>query len=90
MDAVMIQERNKIQKLIYYISQILRDAKTRYSKLEKLVYALIVIRKLRPYFQAHTVILLTNQLIKSILHQPDMSRRITKHVTKLFKFDIKF
>lgn len=43
---------------------VLRDAEIRYSRLEKLVYALLIVaRKLRLYFQAHTT-LLTDQSIE--------------------------
>lgn len=64
---------------------------TRYSKLEKLVYALLIVAwKLQPYFQVHTITLLTDQPIKSILHQPDTFECITKWTIKLFEFDIRF
>lgn len=69
----------------------LEGAETHYTKLENLVYALfITARKLQPYFQAHIIILLTDQLIKSILHQLDTSRQVTKWIDKLFEFGIKF
>ena len=69
MSAVLIQDRNKVQKPIYYVSRTLRDAETRYSKVEKLAYSfLIAARKLRPYFQTHSIILLVDQPIKTILY----------------------
>lgn len=90
-DGRSAHTRDKIQKPIYYISRILRDAETRYSKLEKQVYALLITAwKLRPYFQAHTIALLINQPIKSILHWPDTSRCIIKWTIELSKFDVKF
>ena len=39
---VLVKEEAKIQRSIYYISRVLRDAKTRYTKLEKLTYALLI------------------------------------------------
>jgi hypothetical protein len=40
-----------IQRLVYYISEVLHDTKTRYLKVHKLIYAvLIASRKLRHYF----------------------------------------
>lgn len=51
MGIVLIHEWNKIQRPIYHVSQILRNMETRYSKLEKMVYALLIVaRKLRPFF----------------------------------------
>ena len=49
--VVLIKEEDKIQKLAYYISKVLWGANTRYLKIEKLAYALIiVVRKLCHYF----------------------------------------
>lgn len=91
MSAVLIQEKDRISKPIYYISKILRDAKTRYSKLEKLVYALLIVSwKLHPYFQAHTIILLIDQPMNSVLHKSDTFGHITKWAIELSEFDIKF
>ena len=46
----------------------LLDAKTRYPELEKLALALIVAsRKLRPYFHAHIIEVLTNYPLRQVL-----------------------
>ena len=89
--AVVIKEEAKIQRPIYYISRTLRDAEIRYTKLEKLTYALLIAaRRLRPYFQGHTITLLTDQSIKAILHREDASGRIAKWVIELTEFDINY
>ena len=50
----MLREEEKIQWPIYYMSKSLLDVETRYSKLEKLAFSLMVAsRKLRSYFHAH-------------------------------------
>ena len=57
----------------------LRDVETRYTKLEKLTYALLIaVWRLRRYFQGHIVALLTDQPIKAILHRMDASGRMAK------------
>ncbi|XP_077215904.1 uncharacterized protein LOC143850547 [Tasmannia lanceolata] len=66
-------------------------AETRYQRVEKLVYALIMAaRKLRPYFQAHTIKVLTGQPLRQILHRPDTSGRLVKWAVELGEFDIKY
>ena len=53
-NAVLIREKDKVQKPVYYISKVLMGVKTRYLKIEKLAYDfLIASRKLQHYFQAH-------------------------------------
>ena len=58
--ASMVRERDRVQQPIYYYSRALRGVEERYSKMEKLVLALVTTAKrLRPYFQAHTIEILT-------------------------------
>ncbi|CAL8163667.1 unnamed protein product [Prunus armeniaca] len=53
-------------------------------KLEKLILALVVsTRKLRPYYQAHRVIIMTDFPLRSILHSPDASQLLMKWAIKL-------
>ncbi|GFS37771.1 hypothetical protein Acr_00g0053840 [Actinidia rufa] len=48
-------------------------------RIEKIAYALMIAaRKLRHYFQAHSIIVLTNQPLKQILQRPDTSGRLLK------------
>ena len=57
---VLIQVDNRIQRPVYYVSKSLHDAEVRYLPLEKAIFALVhATRKLPHYFQAHTVIVLT-------------------------------
>jgi hypothetical protein len=40
--------------------------------MEKLAFALITaMRKLRPYFQAHTIVVLTNHPLRKTMSKPD-------------------
>ncbi|XP_075670242.1 uncharacterized protein LOC142640014 [Castanea sativa] len=49
--AALIREEGRKQLLVYYVSQAFQGAKSRYSRIEKIVFALVVAsRKLRPYF----------------------------------------
>ena len=63
--AILIKGEDKIQIQVYYVIKVLLGAETRYLNVEKLTYALIIVaRKLHHYFQAHPIILLTDQALK--------------------------
>ena len=65
---VLIRVDSRIQRPIYYVSKSLHKAKVRYLPLEK---AILVVkhatRKLPHYFQAHTVVVLTQLPLKTLL-----------------------
>ena len=76
---------------IYYISKTLVDVETRYLPLEKLVLALVhATRKLPHYFQAHTVFVLTEYPLQSLLKRLDFTGRIAKWGSRLGSFDIRY
>jgi hypothetical protein len=52
---------------IYFICEALADSKKYYSEMEKICYTVVMsARKLRHYFKAHKVMVLTNQLLNDI------------------------
>ncbi|KAK3019471.1 hypothetical protein RJ639_005155 [Escallonia herrerae] len=64
-------------------------AEQRYPNAEKLAFALLsAARKLRPYFQSHTIIVLTVKPLRRILHRPDLSGRFVPWSVELGEFDI--
>ena len=51
----------KVQRPMYFISEVLSDSKTRYSQIQKLLYAVLITkRKLRHYFKSHPVTVVTS------------------------------
>ncbi|GAA0165445.1 hypothetical protein LIER_20847 [Lithospermum erythrorhizon] len=65
LSSVLIREEAKVQRPIDYVSRVMRGAETRYPLMEKLVYFLIVAaRKLKPYFDAHQVEIITDQPLR--------------------------
>jgi hypothetical protein len=55
-----------------------------YSELEKIAYAVVMAsRKLRHYFEAHKVTMLTDQPLNDLFIKKEASSRITKWATKL-------
>ena len=76
---VLIQEDNGTQRPVYYVSKSLQEAETRYLPLEKAILAIVqATRKLPHYFQAHTVVVLTQLPLKSVLRSADYTGRIAK------------
>ncbi|KAI3790848.1 hypothetical protein L2E82_04222 [Cichorium intybus] len=70
--AVLVVERNNTQLPVYFISRVLQGPEVNYLMLEKLVLALVhAARRLRRYFQAHHVEVLTSQPLKQILLKPE-------------------
>ena len=89
--SVLVREDNKVQHLVYYVSKRLLDAELRYPDMEKLAYALVIsFRKLRPYFQAHTVEVLTRYPLRQVLQKPKASGHLLKWAMELGQFDIHF
>ena len=88
--AVLLRNQG-VQQLVYYISKTLVDAEIRYLPLEKLVLALVhATRKLPHYFQAHTIYVLTEYPLQSLLKRSDFMSRIVKWGTRLGSFDLRY
>ena len=69
----------------------MHEAEVRYLPLEKAILAVVLgTRKLSHYFQAHTVVVLTQLPLKTILRSSDYTGRIAKWGTILGAFDIKY
>jgi hypothetical protein len=76
-----------ILKPVYYVSEVLHEAKARYLETHKLLYAVLVAsRKLRHYFQAHRVVVVTSFPLRAILHNSNATGNIAKWVAELAEF----
>jgi hypothetical protein len=79
------------QKPVYYISEVLHEAKARYPETYKLLYAILVAsRKLRHYFQAHKIVVVTSYPLRAILHNSNATGNIAKWVAELAGFQLDF
>ena len=57
--AALVREEERTQRPIYFVSRAFRGVEERYPRMEKLAFALVTMgRKLKPYFQAHTIVVL--------------------------------
>ena len=88
---VLIRVDNGVQRSVYYVSKSLHEAEVRYLPLEQAILAVVLsTRKLPHYLQAHTVVVLTQLPLRTILKSVDYTERIAKWGTILRDFDIKY
>ncbi|KAM1489374.1 hypothetical protein ACFXTO_032646 [Malus domestica] len=88
---ILIRKVSNVEQIVYYVSKALQVVETQYSNIEKLALALVMsARKLRPYFQTHFIIVLTNHLLRQILQSSDTLGRMIKWAIALGEFDISY
>ena len=76
---VLIRVDCGVQRPVYYVSKSLHEAEVRYLPLEKAILAIVLgTRKLPHYFQAHTIVVLTQLPLKTIFRSADYTGRVTK------------
>jgi hypothetical protein len=80
----------KQQFPVYFISEVLTRSKY-YSEMEKIWYAVVMsARKLRHYFKAHTIKVLTNQPLNDIFSNWDSPSQISKWAIELLEYVMDF
>jgi hypothetical protein len=68
-----------IQRPVYFISEVLSETKIRYPQIQKLLYAVILMRrKLRHYFESHLVTVVSSFPLGEIIQCREASGRIAK------------
>ncbi|GJS59383.1 reverse transcriptase domain-containing protein [Tanacetum coccineum] len=66
--ALLMTDREGKQIPVYFVSHALRGPEINYTPMEKLVLALLsASKRLKRYFQAHTIVVITDQQIKQLL-----------------------
>ena len=89
--ALFKEYRDAKLRPVFYVSKSLTDAETRYSHLERAALALrTASRKLRPYFQAHPVVVLTDQPLRGTIYKPDLSGRMARWAMELSEYGIQY
>jgi hypothetical protein len=74
----------EVQQLVYFISEVLSESKIHYPTIRKLLYSiLITTRKLRHYFNAYNILVVSDFPLVDILHNRDATGRISKWAVEL-------
>ncbi|GKA33078.1 reverse transcriptase domain-containing protein [Tanacetum coccineum] len=89
--AVLMTEREAKQVPVYFVSRALQGLEINYTSMEKLILALVhASKRLKRYFQAHMVIVITDQPIKQVLSKPKAAGRLQKWSIELGEYDIQY
>ena len=90
-NVALVRKEDKCQKPIYFISQAFQGVEERYPQIEKLAFALVTVpRKLKPYFQAHTIIVLMDQPLRRAMSSLEATGRMALWAIELSEFDIQY
>ncbi|GKF60587.1 reverse transcriptase domain-containing protein [Tanacetum coccineum] len=89
--AVLLTKRDGRQMPIHYVSRSLQGAETNYALMEKLALSLVhASRRLRMYFQAHPIKVITDIPIGQVLNNSGASERLAKWVDELGAYGITY
>jgi ribonuclease HI len=80
-----------VQKPVYFVSTVLRDAWEHYTTHQKLLYTLLIAsRKLCHYFQGHPIKVVTDRPLETILSNPNVTERVAEWAVEFQPFEISF
>jgi hypothetical protein len=94
-NAVLVVERqaekSAKQHPVYFVSEVLHDACSRYANIQKLIYAVLMSsHKLKHYFLSYKIKVVPSYPLGTIVHNRDAVGRIAQWSVKLGQYDIEF
>jgi hypothetical protein len=77
--AVLVVKRDepdkvlKVQRPVYFVSDVIFDSKTRYPWIPNLIYAMLISkRKLKQYFYTHSITVVLKYPLKEVIQSPEV------------------
>jgi hypothetical protein len=81
----------RVQRPVYFVSEVLSESKARYQPVQKLLYAVpITLSNLRHCFQEYSISVVTDYPLGDILRNQDATGRISKWAVELGALNIDF
>lgn len=76
---------------MYYASQALWGAEKRYPPIKKLAFTLVIAaRKLKPYLQAHTIVILVDKPLRRAMSSPEAAGHMTLWAIEQSEFNVQY
>jgi ribonuclease HI len=76
---------------VYFVSEMLYDSKTRYSPMQKLVYAVLKTKcKPRHYIDSHPITVVSKYPLREVIQNPEVEGRIAKWALELMGQNITY
>ena len=89
--STLIREERNVQKPVYYTNQAFQGTEASYPRMEKIAFALLVTsRKLHFYFQAHPIVVMTDQPIRKAMNKIDAAGQLIQWAIELGLFNIEY
>nr|GEV57564.1 reverse transcriptase domain-containing protein [Tanacetum cinerariifolium] len=89
--VILLTKRKGKQCPIHYVRRKLNEVGKNYASLEKLALSMLhMSRRLRRYFEAHPIKVITDQPLKQILNKAQTSRNLGKYSVELGAYNITY
>src|ERR1041385_5289695 len=80
-----------VQRPVYYVSEVLSTSKQNYPHYQKMCYGVyMAAKKLKPYFQAHPITVVSSAPLAEIISSRDASGRVAKWAIDIATHGIKY
>src|ERR1041384_1624680 len=80
-----------VQRPVYYVSEVFSNSKQNYPHYQKMCYGVyMAAKKLKPYFQAHPITVVSSDPLAEIIGSRDASGRVAKWAIEISTHGIKY